>query len=555
MRGLLFIICLAVAGGCTTITAPIISTTSPPPNIPGYFWPQANKTYRYYDSIASAASSGSVLLTISVGGNEYSISELDVAHSLDTSAALFTANISPDNVSLGSLSNKTILALPESSFLVSDTAIGNRYSLLKITAISGVNGTLYAASDQGFFVYDAASGTFLRQDKGSVFPKTISMLVGREGYSGIFYAASRTEGIWRTTDGGETWMDFSPSPRAKSTSALLIDPYSTSLFAATDTGMYQRAGMQWNSVAVSVLPKKITALAISPPTLGSNNQEVFLGTDSGTVVHYSCSLDYNSLEYGSSSRINELKVSKFPINCLEYQDGDIIAGTVEGLFRMSVSDGSGFYSMGIQDNIISLTVGNTAVLAGSATGNVWLVQGYQVNSPKSQIAINKRVKTIDFYGDTSYEEVALVDSLVYQAPVSFDAPLGQNWTPLYQNIDSISGWLPGSFILLKNGETSWPCGSILTTTGGIARGFVYTARFIQHADSLVLGKIAYHDVIVMRYAVEKNGTSGSASVSPPDADNSSVPEYLIYFQRGVGPVRIEKSQQGKPIEIRSLSSQ
>ena len=68
---------------------------------------------------------------------------------------------------------------------------------------------------------------------------------------------------------------------------------------------------------------------------------------------------------------------------------------------------------------------------------------------------------------------------------------------------------------------------------------------MEHADSLILNTVAYHDVIVIRYAVEKNGAP----------DNTSVPEYLVYFQRGVGPVRIEKSQQGMADEVRSLSIQ
>ena len=73
-------------------------------------------------------------------------------------------------------------------------------------------------------------------------PGTITSLVVA-GPSGVVYAATSGNGVYRSTDGGEHWSDFSDGLASLDVRALAFAPgLPGTLYAATASGVFKMAG-------------------------------------------------------------------------------------------------------------------------------------------------------------------------------------------------------------------------------------------------------------------------------------------------------------------------
>ena len=97
--------------------------------------------------------------------------------------------------------------------------------------------------------------------------------------------AGTNEGIYRSTDAGTTWNEFSVFFRGVPVTCLAVDPDNPRIiFAGTSKGIYRtgNAGQSWRKLRVGFGNFPVSSLTIDP-----NHQNcLYAGTSGGGVYRY-----------------------------------------------------------------------------------------------------------------------------------------------------------------------------------------------------------------------------------------------------------------------------
>jgi hypothetical protein len=116
------------------------------------------------------------------------------------------------------------------------------------------------------------------------------------------------------------------------------------------------------------------------------------------------------------------------------------------------------------------------------------------------------------------------------------------WVPVNQIVSPPAPLAPGALTLLRTDDTTWIAGFIESTYKGLQKGYGYRASAFGPSAKVYLDGTPFNDVLIVRYTSESNGV----------ADALNMPQYNIYFQKGVGPIRIEQTTNGKTITTQRL---
>jgi uncharacterized repeat protein (TIGR01451 family) len=259
--------------------------------------------------------------------------------------------------------------------------------------------TIYAATL--FSVYKSTDGGniyALKNSGFSAFPTLRTLTVDPSSPSTL-YAGSDSSGIFKTTNGGDTWAavgagDFDPT--SLGVAEIIIDPTATqTLYAATRTGLLKTTdgGAHWSAIHFGSFgfpgtTSPVTAVALDPShpstlyaaalgTFGPSGPDIFKSTDGGASW--------------SASGIGTGQVFPPQVNALLVDAAsNVYAGTTNnGVFRSA--DGGAHWSASssgvTNETILALAArgGNTpAILSGAATGGDAFVA--KLNAAGTQLA-------------------------------------------------------------------------------------------------------------------------------------------------------------------------
>jgi hypothetical protein len=112
-----------------------------------------------------------------------------------------------------------------------------------------------------------------------------------------------------------------------------------------------------------------------------------------------------------------------------------------------------------------------------------------------------------------------------------------NWKLAKASISTAGSPQTGAFTLLNNDSNTWTAGLVVQTSSGVSHGFVYRAQKVTSAFAIVFDSVTYNDIVVIRYTAQSGGVQ----------DSVNLPQYLIYFQRNIGPIRIERTENGMTV--------
>src|SRR5579883_572798 len=282
MRKLYFILLASyTVAGCTHLTTPPDPTSTGGTVSSGYFWPTKDTSYTYHTYQGAVPLAGTKeIINISSSGNLLNISDKDLASGNEVSY-VDTNNGGTETVNL--LSNQTLFRLSDSSVIIGDSNIHTNPVSLKVTAItSDLNKTIYVAADKGFFVFDTSVKRFVQ--RGSIGSSSIFSLLYNNfaGPNGTFYAASKQDGIFQSTDLGANWTRISSGATATNVGAITLAI--PGIYAAVGGQIFQYNGSTWSS-GTPALPDNVTQLLAFSNSHGLGR--LIALTSSGRVVRYS----------------------------------------------------------------------------------------------------------------------------------------------------------------------------------------------------------------------------------------------------------------------------
>jgi hypothetical protein len=504
MRKLIYISLLTLAGtltGCETMLTPQPPTGVTSSNLADYFW--HDSTYHYNGSI------GSQTLLVQAGGT------INDQYSGGNSTLAFT--LSNGAYSLSGFSPSDIFGLEATLQVVADTTLPGPQTetIRSIAAINPKfgfnNGTLFAASDSVLYQVNIGSNTLTRK---SVLPA-----------SGLTLAEDVTgNGIYAFQKGGNKIFFWS------SLSAHWSPAYVTS-------------------------SSGISAFASADPSNDHNDGDQFWVACGSQIYRFS-----NTSNVGNSIA-SPLK----NVVALEaQQDGVLAAGDNNLLFKIDLSGdatpvGAGPGTInGIAGNYVSTSAG---IFDYTHTGPA-------ITSPGDSAIYATAFSVFGARGDGSVDHFGRFgppNPFVITAPSPKYIPVTQfafpnqgvfdpnsgvyalagtqvfyrqdsiTWVPVDQSISTAPTYRSGSLTLLDS-NSSWNAGFVERLPGGPQHGYSYLASSSGPQPTVQVNGTTYNNVIIVNFTAKANNSV---------TDTSDIPQYNIYFEKGVGPAVIEKIENGK----------
>ncbi|MDP4198896.1 MAG: hypothetical protein Q8922_10860 [Bacteroidota bacterium] len=488
MKSLLTIFLLGLAlAGCTTLTAPVPATL--PSDLTSYFWPNKDTSFNY---IASTGSGHAITLTS--GGAIY---DKDLG---TDSTVLLNVSLGNAQVNISGLSAADLLGLDASLSIVSDTAPNFGSNPLALSSIASIGKTLYASSGNNIYQY---------------YPHGDSLhAVWQAPFSGIRLIAGRASNLYAFQIGGNgiaikqkgaNWTASVPAPGNINcfTPGDEFGHDHVHFWIATGPRLYRYSQSGWAPVGF-VFSAPITAM-----------DEVF--DDDNLLVGLSNGALFNVHSDGHRDSLGMLPP---PITAIE----NGFVGTSNGLFT--------FYGPSltpVRNGAITALLGSGGggVFAGLSNDSVfWYFNNAQIDfGTPASVPVSQ-------FSDTGLTPplFALAGSQLYEHQKD------NSWVLRGQGTPTASKWTPGTFTMLKD-VPDWRAAYVEDFSSNDIRGYAYWASVVlgtQGSANIQLDGLAYNDVIAVQYTPMINGV----------VENISAPTYLIYYQRGRGPIRIERTEAG-----------
>jgi uncharacterized protein (TIGR03437 family) len=235
----------------------------------------------------------------------------------------------------------------------------------------------------GSAVYKSSGGNNWSPSSTGLTTSSVTEFIADPGAANTFYTAG---GVFKTTDGGNTWSRAGTLPQINGLSvgafAFVIDPKTpTTFYLATSNGVYKsvNAGQSYELRSTGLQFPLINALAIDPVTPTTLYAASAFGVFKTTNGGDSWTLSNNGLSTGPNNTGQVYRVSRFAIDPLN--PSTIYAGADRGVFKSTNGGGnwigvnSGFTNAGqpgLGPNITALIVdplNSTTLYAGVAAFN------------------------------------------------------------------------------------------------------------------------------------------------------------------------------------------
>jgi hypothetical protein len=492
MRKLLYISLIALAtSGCNHLDAPdkdIDQAFQEDPS--GYFWKNSTNMYRYAVTSANAAVGDTESIQITAGSG--SLSAITLKGGVGDPSSAFTAVLQTGSVTLDGLSALSFLSVDPGTFFTRDSTPTTKVSL-KVTAIMESRDEIYAATDNGFYNYQPGTGL---QPISKELPSGITVLCETHPMGpgpALFYAIDKDSGaVYASKDKGQTWTSVEsaggPIVAVSADNDLVIS-------LGTTIKRLRPGTLRWvvdNNVS---LPPGNRIISIEARGFE------FYGTDQGVLMVSGQPVD-DLQAGGMSMAITSLVLSE--------RKNDLYVGSDFGIFVQDL----GWSATPVMGRVVCMKGNDRKVFAATASGAIWDVDTNINNKRGLKIGSNISGQITDIAANHSGVFVLTNAGLFVYSPAG--------WQQLPETAPSAPTWQPGSFTLLSSGK-QWIAGTLVRPRDGK----IYTYRaYASVVSKVVLDRHEYSDVAIIRY----------------EPDFVDAPSYTIYFQRGVGPLRLERTE-------------
>ena len=261
--------------------------------------------------------------------------------------------------------------------------VGLRGLAIRTLLLDENNNTLYAVTDPGLLrlISDsrmAFENVFRSKDNGDTwqalpsglkdngdisisspntlrFTNSVNTLLLDE-HSNTLYAGTN-DGLFRSTDGGDSWKKIDVDVPSVSIWTLLLDKQNNMLYAGTSNSLFRSTdgGDNWEKINVDV-----PSVSIQTSLLDQRNNALYIGTSNGL---------FRSINGGDSwEKANTgMPNISFQVLLLDEQNNTLYAGTSAGVIR-STDGGSNWQSnnMGLTDTIVD------SIAIDVHTGNLYV---------------------------------------------------------------------------------------------------------------------------------------------------------------------------------------
>jgi len=391
--------------------------------------------------------------------------------------------------------NDTTLPMPRTEYIHSIAAVNPKYGY----------GTVYAASDSLLYKIDVVSNAI---DHPNPLPLRGLTLAEDMNGGGVYAFQLGGRGIFWTSDGGTHWISDS-TPSGTGITAFTSSKYNGDVFWAACGGqLYEFTYFSILGKAVDCPLGRITALE-------ATSDGVVAAGDDGNV--------YDVPRFGSAKLLGKAPAAITGIA------GNYISTGLTGIFDyrqtgapIVAGDDSAIYSTG------------TTIFAGRSDGSIDHFSSFFRDDQLA--APNPGKKVTQFAYPNQGELCVLAGGQIFSQRDSSE------WVPVNQTLSSTEPFPPGALTLLRTDDTTWLAGYIESSYKGVLKGYGYRASAFGPFPQVVLDGVAFNDVLIVNYTTESNGK----------VDELNVPQYNIYFQNGVGPIRFERTWNGKTITTRLL---
>ena len=120
---------------------------------------------------------------------------------------------------------------------------------------------------------------------------TVNAIAADPAHAGTLYVATQGAGVFKSTNGGLTWVAINNGKAAGTFAfALAVDPVNSAIvFVGTGAGVFRSAdgGASWTSASAGLTSLTVSSLAIDSVTgaiyAGTNGGGVFKSTNSGQL--------------------------------------------------------------------------------------------------------------------------------------------------------------------------------------------------------------------------------------------------------------------------------
>jgi hypothetical protein len=497
MRKLLYISLLIVAVGCQHLTAP--SPDKPTNGDLSYAWPDKDTVLTY------RSSSGDHIITLTKGG---AIS--DKAVYSGTSTRLVPAT-SDGNYTLAGLTTNDLFGF------AGDVQIQVTPTIIPIRSIASMNGIVYALSDTAIYQYDPSDNSF--KWVGSTPKPSLTLFEDRQpGKMRLFAAALGGGDVWMLTLQGPSsnikWTPIFTAPVRIST--ILSDRAhdGDAIWFASDNMVFRYSmkkgfddkGVLFSDVVTSLDEGR---LAYSDAIVGLRNGNI-------GVIHDDTSTEFSSVPSEITGIALGLVASRsglFDILGLPQPSSKPIRDDLSNVFPLHPSNG--------QDVAVAFADGRMAEFDNGIVR--------PLGTPVTGIPVQQFATA----GPNSTDFFALAGNQVWIAQ-------GMTWKPVRAIMQSAPPIPKSASIVLLSTDTAWTTTLTQDLGNGNSVGIIYNASVIAPASAVRLDDIDYSDVLTVNY-VPTGQTTASPGVTLVSA---TMPGFTIYYQRGVGPIRIQRVMNG-----------
>jgi hypothetical protein len=514
MRKLLYLSLIALAG-CTTSLSPEPQPVVTGSGISNYFWPDSNIAYTYQSSTRDNQT-----VYVSVGGTA-----VDIDQNTSILPTAFTITRVNGTDGLSGFSHTDIFGFDSSLQVVTDTALpGMQTAAIRSIATATLGGfgqpaVLYAASDS--VLYAVPNNPIPSLVPVAAFPKRFTLAEDAQNEVLFAYQPGGDSVMW--TINGSLWIGDTTLGAITAFASAIANHYSDFCWFACGTDIY-RITVRSAPQKVASLPSKVVALT-GENIVGIDG--VVAGLDNGTV--------YDVTRTGQAqSRLATAPAGLVGVALVSSSSTDpVLAGTSSGVFTIPNSGPATQIDYGAVSAIYST---GSSIFAGVGADSVfhYNANGTRYGSYANPIpgVVTQFARPTNTVPNASQGIYVLIGTSVFRR----DSVNVASWTPINQVVTAPPTFTPGSLTLLDSNST-WIAGYVESAIGGLLRGYAYYATSSGPFTSYTANGTTFNNVLIVNYTAKASGI----------ANTTNVPEYTIYYEKGKGPVIIEKYENGQTI--------
>ena len=415
--------------------------------------------------------------------------------------------VNSDSVYASNISTGSVIDLDYGSYF---SALDTEMLLphkMRTVAILG-SSTIEIGTDTGVFEKITSNSNYKFSGLGG---RDIKLLATYSDNSTVYAVTTGDSVFFSTKGGGWQMLDLLNLPTGHITAFYSDSDQYAVVEGSSGVFVHPGDGSGWTIVPF-LQDRRITAIS----SFHNGQNGVLLGTSEGYAGACNAA--------GTSLSLLQQMHGSGAIHSFQTTSSATYAGTDSGLFQNTAPGLTPSWQL------IKTTAGYrpiTKVGYRAAGGVFFLANGVVVtwDQPSGPVTAGLSASAIDLTCGTM--AVAITITTAYGRDQT-----GIRWSVIQDSVRYYYPYIPGGLVMLRKDQfavgNNWRAGTLVNYDHS---SYAFTGRVMQRLDALQINGKQYPDVFVIRYAHELSGSV---------ADANHVPYWVIYYERGVGPIMFDK---------------